>query len=195
MSGKTTFPSSQSELYEALKKRQGWAYDYVYAELSHSFRYWVERNSGSEMDAEDAFHKGLLNFYLNLETDKYQFRENTKITTVIFDYCKKVWLNELASSRVRMRATMPDAYDPVNDTDLQKDLERGETIAQVRAALDQLKGDCRKLIEFFYFEELSLKEIAKKLGLKESSTKQKRYDCTEKLKQLVLRQAPGTNER
>ncbi len=190
MTAKRNSPHSQSELYEALKKRQGWAYDYVYAELSQSFRYWVERNSGTDMDAEDAFHKGLLNFLLNLETGKYEFRENAKITTVVFDYCKKVWLNELASSRLKKRSTMPDAYDPVDDVDLQKDLERGETIAQVRQALNQLKTDCRKLIEYFYFDELSLKEIAQKLGMKESSTKQKRYDCTEKLKQLVLKQAP-----
>lgn len=188
MADKPTSVFSQSDLYQALKKRKGWAYDHVYSELSPSFRYWVERNSGSEMDAEDAFHKGLMNFYLNLETDKYEFRESVKITTVIFDYCKKVWLNELASSRVKTRTVMPDAYDPANDTDLQRDLERGETIVQVRAALDQLKADCRQMIEYFYLEELSLKEIAKKMGMKENSTKQKRYDCTEKLKQLVLKQ-------
>jgi len=188
MPDKPTSVFSQSELYEALKKRRDWAYDHVYTELSPSFRYWVERNSGSEMDAEDAFHKGLLNFLLNLETGKYEFRESAKITTVIFDYCKKVWLNELASSRIKSRRAMPDAYDPAHDTDLQKDLERSETIAQVRAALDQLKADCRQMIEFFYLEELSLKEIAEKMGMKESSTKQKRYDCTEKLKQLVLKQ-------
>lgn len=181
---------SQFDLYEALKRRRDWAYDHVYAELSPAFRYWVERNSGTEMDAEDAFHKGLMNFYLNLETNKYQFREGVKITTVIFDYCKKVWLNELKSSRVRTRKVMPDAYDPADDTDLQRDLERGEIIKQVRASLSQLKADCRQMIEFFYIEELTLKEIAKKMGLKEASTKQKRYDCTEKLKQLVLKQVP-----
>lgn len=190
MSDKPTSVFSQSELYAALKERKGWAYDHVYAELWPAFRYWVERNSGAEMDAEDAFHKGLLNFYLNLETGKYEFRESTKITTVVFDYCKKVWLNELKSSRMRTRRSMPDAYDPADDTDLQSDLERGETIAQVRASLSQLKDDCRQIIEYFYMEELTLKEIAKKMGLKESSTKQKRYDCTEKLKQLVLKQAP-----
>ena len=179
---------TQSELYEALKIRQTWAYDYLYQELAGSFQYWVVRNNGSEMDAEDAFQKGLLNFLLNIETGKYQFQENTKITTVVFDYCKKVWLNELASSRLKTRTHMPDSYDPVHDTDLQKDLERGELIGQVRQALSQLKNDCRQLVEWFYMDELSLREIAQKLGMKESSTKQKRYDCTEKLKRLLLDQ-------
>ncbi|MBB5282615.1 RNA polymerase sigma factor (sigma-70 family) [Rhabdobacter roseus] len=179
---------TQSELYDALKMRQAWAYDHLYRELKNPFQYWVVRNNGSEMDAEDAFHKGLLNFLLNIETGKYQFQENAKITTVIFDYCKKVWLNELASSRLKTRTSLPDAYDPVHDTDLQKDLERHELVAQVRAALAHLKAECRQLIEWFYMDDLSLREIAEKLGMKESSTKQKRYDCTEKLKQLLLKQ-------
>jgi RNA polymerase sigma factor (sigma-70 family) len=178
---------TQSELYEALMLRKEWAYDYLYHELSGTFTHWVGRNNGSEMDAEDAFQKGLLNFLLNLETGRYQFQENAKITTVVFDYCKKVWLNELTSSRLATRATMPDAYNPANDTDLQNDLERGELITQVRAALHQLKGECRQLIEWFYIDDFSLREIAEKLGMKESSTKQKRYDCTEKLKQIYLK--------
>jgi RNA polymerase sigma factor (sigma-70 family) len=177
---------TQFELYEALVSRKEWAYDYLYCELFSTFRHWVGRNNGSEMDAEDAFQKGLLNFLLNLETGKYQFQVSTKITTVVFDYCKKIWLNELASSRLTTRATTLTLYDPANDTDLQKDLELGELIVQVRAALHQLKGDCRQLIEWFYIDDISLREIAEKLGIKESSTKQKRYDCTEKLKKIYL---------
>lgn len=179
---------SQLNLYEALKERQEWAYDFLYQELANPFSYWVTRNSGSEMDAEDAFQKGLMNFLLNLETERYQFQQNAKITTVVFDYCKKVWLNELNSSRIKTRTTMPDSYDPAQDTDLQADLERDEVITQVRQAMNQLKNDCRQLIEWFYMEEFSLREIAEKLGMKESATKQKRYDCTKKLQQLVLQQ-------
>ena len=186
MHTKHTITFTQLELYEALIQRKEWAYDHLYHELSGTFTHWVGRNNGSNMDAEDAFQKGLLNFLLNVETGKYQFQENTKITTVVFDYCKKVWLNELASSRLAMRATMPASYNPANDTDLQRDLERGELITQVRAALHQLKGDCRQLITWFYIDNFSLREIAEKLGMKESSTKQKRYDCTEKLKQIFL---------
>jgi len=194
MPTKHTITFTQLELYEALIQRKEWAYDYLYRELSGTFTHWVGRNNGSNMDAEDAFQKGLLNFLLNVETGKYQFQENTKITTVVFDYCKKVWLNELASSRLAMRATMPASYNPANDTDLQKDIERGELITQVRAALHQLKGDCRQLITWFYIDNFSLREIAEKLKMKESSTKQKRYDCTEKLKQIFLSLNIKTNE-
>lgn len=178
--------TSQFDLYQALVRREDSAYDYLYNQLFGTFSHWVYQNNGSDKDAEDAFQKGLLNFFLNLETGKYQFQETTKITTVVFDYCKKIWLNELASSRLKTRIAMPSFYDAEADTDLQKDLERAEVIGQVQKALQQLKEDCRRLIQWFYVDDLSLREIAEKLGMKESSTKQKRFDCSEKLKKIYL---------
>ena len=177
---------SQTDLYQALLLRDNKAYTYLYKQLLGTFKHWVANNSGSEMDAEDAFQKGLMNFLLNLETGKYQLQENTKITTVIFDYCKKVWINELNSKRVQSQVKIADNYDVASDANLQKDLEREETISAVRKAVEQLKKDCQSMIEWFYFEDLSLKEIAEKFGMKENSTKQKRFDCTEKLKSFYL---------
>lgn len=77
---------------------------------------------------------------------------------------------------------MPDLYNPADDIDLLRDIERIETINSVKNALNLLKEDCRKLIEWFYIDEFSLKEIAEKLNMKETSTKQKRFDCMQKLK-------------
>ena len=139
-------------------------------------------NSGSEMDAEDAFQKGLLSFLLNIETGKYQFQEGTRVTTVVFEYCKRVWLTELKSARLRTSVTMPDGFDAIDTTDVANDLDRLDVVNAVRQSLQRLKGDCRQLIEWFYVEELSLRDIAQRLGMKETSVKSKRYDCAEKLK-------------
>jgi len=174
--------ATDQDFYDALRRRDERAYQYVYAESFPSFRYWVLTNSGTEMDAEDAFQKGLLNFLLNIETGKYQFQAGTRVTTVVFEYCKWVWLTELKSARFRNRATMPDTIDAIDTADVMKDLERMEIVNAVRQSLQQLKDECRKLLEWFYVEELSLREIAERLGMKESSVKSKRYDCAEKLK-------------
>lgn len=139
------------------------------------------------MDAEDAFQKGLMNFLINLETGKFQFQENVKLTTVIFDYCKKVWLNELNSYRMKNSIQISDNMNFADTYNIQEDLEKTEIIKAVRLAVNKLKNDCQNVIEWFYIEELSLKEIAEKLGMKESSTKQKRFDCTEKLKSLYIK--------
>lgn len=181
--------STEIEFYTALTRRNERAYQYLYADVFPSFRYWVLSNSGSEMDAEDSFQKGLLNFLLNVETGKYQLQAEARITTVVFEYCKRVWQTELKSARFRTKAVLSEDYDMPDTADTVKDLERLDIVDAVRKSLDQLKGECRKLIEWFYVDELSLRDIAERLGMKESSVKSKRYDCAEKLKTFYLKTA------
>lgn len=176
--------STDQDLYDALSRRDEQAYQHLYAESFSSFRYWMLNNSASEMDAEDAFQKGMLSFLLNVETGKYQFQPGTRVTTVVFEYCKRVWLTELKSARLRTRGAMPDVVQTADTADVIEDLERLEVVKIVRQSLEQLKGDCRQLIEWFYVDELSLREIAERLGMKESSARSKRYTCAEKLKAI-----------
>ena len=81
-----------------------------------------------------------------------------------------------------MRGAMPDVVDTADSADILEDLERLDVVKTVRSSLEQLKDDCRQLIEWFYVDELSLREIAERLGMKESSARSKRYSCAEKLK-------------
>ena len=111
------------DLYVALSRREERAYQFLYAESFPSFRHWMLANSGSEMDAEDAFQKGLLSLLLNIETGKYQFQEGTRVTTVVFEYCKRVWLTELKSARLRTSVAMPDGFDAIDTTDVANDLD------------------------------------------------------------------------
>lgn len=180
---------SQFALYEALRRGDSAAYDHLYAELYGPFQFWVIGNSGTEMDAEDAFQKGLMNFLLNLETGKYHYQEGAKVTYVVFEYCKKVWLTELQSARFRNRAAMPASLELPDTADIEQDLERMVLVKAVQHALGMLKDECRNLMQWFYIDELSIREIAERLGMKETSTKSKRYDCTERLKGLYLKTA------
>jgi len=183
--------STDQLLYDALRRRDERAYQYLYADVQFSFRHWVLTNSGSDEDAADAFQKGMMSFLLNIESGAYQLQSGTRITTVVFEYCKRVWFTELKSARMRTRATMPDGFDTADTTDVERDLERFDVVDAVRLSLGQLKEDCRKLIEWFYIEEVSLRNIAERLGMKESSVKSKRYDCAEKMKAFYQQMASG----
>lgn len=191
MSPKITF-NSQFELYQALNNEnqtvQGTAFDFIYKEIFGSFSNWVYKNNGSMMDAEDTFQQGVLNFYLNLKSNKYIFQEGTKITTIIFQYAKMVWLNELESGRLKTKTKMPDFYDEIDIAPIpQEDLERLDVIKYVNLGLEELKEDCQKVVKWFYIDELSIRQIAEKLEMQENSTKQKRFDCTQKLKSIFLK--------
>ena len=178
------FGTDQQRLYDALRQRDERAYEWLYTDLYPSFRFWMTSNSGTPADAEDAFQKGLISFLHNLETGRYQYQPGTKVTTVLFDYCKKTWFTELKSAPNRYAAEMPADLDQPDTDDALDALVRAETVAAVRGALAQLKAGCRQLMQWFYIDELSLREIALKMNMKENSVKSKRYECTEQLKRF-----------
>lgn len=177
-------PLTDRSLYEALLRHDNEAFDWLYTNLFPSFRFWVTSNNGTVTDAEDAFQKGLVNFVLNLQSGRYEYRPSAKVTTVVFDYCKKVWLTELDSARMRRHAAMPAQIDTPDTDDALFELARAETVEAVRQALGQLREGCRQLMQWFYMDDLSLREIAERLNMKETSVKSKRYECTEQLKRI-----------
>jgi RNA polymerase sigma factor (sigma-70 family) len=186
MSLPTNSYDNDTNLYEGLRAGRTGAYDWLYTHLYPSYRFWVQNNNGSASDAEDAFQKGLISFVSNLTSGRYEYRAGAKVTTVIFDYCKKVWLTELDSARLRYRGAMPEQIDTPDSYDAIDELNRTELVGAVREALTELREGCRQLIQLFYIDEFSLREIAEQLSMKETSVKSKRYECTEQLKRIYL---------
>ena len=60
-------------------------------------------------------------------------------------------------------------------------IENEETKRLLREAIDSLKPETRSAIIMYYFEELSVAEVAKAMGLKENTTKQRLYAARKKL--------------
>ena len=69
------------------------------------------------------------------------------------------------------------------------DDERAEA---VRSALETLGEPCRTLLLLFYWEELSMEDIARRLGFANAATaKSKKYQCKKSLKDLLTNLSPG----
>ena len=64
--------------------------------------------------------------------------------------------------------------------------EREKILAK---CIDQLGETCKKVLMFYYFEEMSMQDIADKLGFANTDTaKTKKYKCKKKLDELVKAQ-------
>jgi RNA polymerase sigma-70 factor, ECF subfamily len=64
-------------------------------------------------------------------------------------------------------------------------LEKAETAAEVRKAMDELEGGCKDLIAMRYIDELSFAEIAKKIGASENTATVKTRRCVDRLRQRL----------
>jgi len=147
----------------------------------------ITRNSGSEEEARDIFQEAIVVLWEKTVQDRLSL--TSSIGTYLFKVCENLWLKEL-----RKKKNFPQdklqAYEEIIDDvgsteDEEIQLNRRQQIVQ--QCMSDLKETCRAIIHYFYFDRLSMKDIALKLGLKnEDVAKNIKSRCLKKLKELVL---------
>jgi RNA polymerase sigma-70 factor, ECF subfamily len=85
----------------------------------------------------------------------------------------------------------PPDYLPAPD----EDLMNAEQQASVRAALDQLSGPCREIVELRYFGDLSYEELSTTLDLNVKTVSSRLSKCLDRLEEIARkifsRETPG----
>jgi RNA polymerase sigma factor (sigma-70 family) len=75
------------------------------------------------------------------------------------------------------------------DSAVSLDTETAERDRIILKCIEQLGETCKKVLMYYYFEEMSMQEIADKLGFANTDTaKTKKYKCKMKLDELVKAQ-------
>ena len=75
------------------------------------------------------------------------------------------------------------------DVPVSQDTESEERNKIVAKCIEQLGETCKKVLMYYYFEEMSMQDIADKLGFENNDTaKTKKYKCKKKLDELIKAQ-------
>jgi RNA polymerase sigma factor (sigma-70 family) len=105
----------------------------------------------------------------------------SKISTYIYSICQNLWRKEL--DRKKRLSNEEKDVPVVQDTET---AERNKIVAQ---CIEQLGETCKKVLMYYYFEEMSMQDIADKLGFANTDTaKTKKYKCKKKLDELIKTQ-------
>ena len=118
----------------------------------------------SRQDAEDIVQEV---FYRYIKTDKeFENAEHEKawLIKVTLNACKKLW----RSAWYRHRDEWPE-QEISSDKNMEQDYLIQEKKEEILHAMWSLPRKYREVLHFFYFEDMSVKEIAKVTGIKESS--------------------------
>ena len=146
----------------------------------HSF---VTRNSGSAADADDILHDALVILWQRARAGRLE--PLAQPGTFLYATARNLWLRQLA--RRKRETPDPDLSQHEDEALSSLDaLAQSEDAAAVHRALRQLSEQCRALLLAFYWEELSMDEIAKRFGFANASTaKSKKYQCKRLLRELM----------
>lgn len=148
----------------------------------------IRIGGGTDDDIEMILNDAVLELIAKVQNGSFD-PSKAKLSTLLFTIAKNKWLDELKRryQTNKHETTLDESLASPNHTPLNPieeeifTLEEREKIAR---ALEQLDATCRELFQMKYREGVSLREIAKKLGVKEDAIKKRHERCKEKLKQI-----------
>ncbi len=161
------------EIIAKIKQGDESALDFLYKKNFKMMLKMILKNNGSEEEAKDIYQEALIVFWQKVIADK-NFTLTSKISTYLYSICQNLWRKELERKK-RHTYEQPERSE-FPDQDAR---ERGEIIQQ---CLRELGDTCRKILTYYYFDRLSMVEIAERLGFANADTaKTKKYKCKKEL--------------
>jgi RNA polymerase sigma factor (sigma-70 family) len=179
----SAYPTDES-LYTGLKQNDDRAYACLYAQTFCSFAHYVQATQGTPEHAQDAFQQGIAEFYVAIQTGRYQVSPKARLKNVLFEFCKRKWINELQSAHHRRNQALESFMEPEEEDFVDDLMTLAENVAKVERLLKRLGEGCQQVIQLFYIQGKSLTEIADLLTYTPRTARTKRYECTEQLKRL-----------
>ena len=176
---------SQEQLIQGIKENQRNVMSVLYQEVFPKVRSFVIQNSGDEDQAKDIFQEAFLVAWQKVKNGDFQPQNATAMQGFLFQVSKNKWLDWVRSSRFKMETSIGD--NSFEMADWEEENLQEERLTQLDRAFQQLGDSCKDLLKWFYFEKVSLEDLAAKLGWTPQTAKNNKYRCMEKLRKLIKR--------
>lgn len=154
-------------------------------ELYRALWRYACRLCSSPADAEDLLQESLLRGYERIE----QLLEAANIRAWLFKVMHSVFVNRYHREKQR-RAIELLAYDGSYESTAELALE----LAAIRRAVSDLPVLQREAVEFYYYDELSIEEIAEITRVNVNAVKQRLFRARQVLRRRLLAARPATGE-
>jgi RNA polymerase sigma factor (sigma-70 family) len=183
---------SDSELVKAIQEKDMLepAILQLYKDHAEITRSFIKGKGGTEQDADDIFQETVVSFIDAVQ--KLKFRQESGIRTFLISISKNLWYNEIRRrQRAGNRERLFEEERDQEDSGVSEIIRDRELKKQLNQLLQDLGDSCRKILELFYYENLSMKEIVLHLHYEnEQVVRNKKYKClqqlTEKMKSNTL---------
>ncbi len=170
---------TDQEIFKQICRGDEHALEVVYQKNYRMMMRLVQNNSGTEQEAKDIYQEAVVVFWQKAVSGNLVL--TSKISTYIYSICLNLWRKELD----RKKRHTNEEYDKPHYQ--QHDAEEKAKI--VRECIDQLGETCKKVLSYYYFDGMSMKEIAERVGFANTNTaKTKKYKCKKKLDEIIKTQ-------
>lgn len=146
----------------------------------------IKRTSCSPEDADDIFVDAIINFRERLLSGKVEYLTN--IRGYLYSTCYNMWLVKHRKSKIH-DSHAEDIKRFYQDNNSSTDQNREELHAIAQRAISSLGDKCQYIIKLFYFNKLTMAEIAEEMGFASSGVaKTIKARCYKKLMEKARQQ-------
>lgn len=159
------------------------AMSFLYKVMYRKVAYFIQKNKGTEQDADDIFQDALIALYKLSKADRLQSVNN--VQAYFFSICKNLWYKTLKKNQKITGLTEEHHLLPEVEVPMQVILskEKNQLLNQL---LGNLGEQCKQILIHYYYERLKMKEIKKLMNFSsEQVTKNKKFACMKKLKEII----------
>ncbi len=186
--GEVTYIDQQFALVKAIKSNDEMVLKKLYQDNYKKVETHILNNRGSMPQAKDIYQEAFLALYQNIKDDKFIPKNDTAIQGYLFQISKNKWTDFLRSSHFKKTTQLPESFQIKEEHTLheqEEQLEEAQTRTSALHVFHKMGDECKKLLEIFYFQKKSLREIAALYNIGEASARNKKYRCIQKLRTLV----------
>lgn len=167
---------TDEKVLELIKIGNEKALEFLYKKHYRMIVKMIMRNSGTEDEAKDIFQDALIVFWEKVKSDKLVM--TSKISTFLYSICQNLWRKEL-DRKGRNSGEMIEKPTMI-------EWEKKERIEIIQKCLNSLGETCRRILMLYYFDKISMTDLAKEMGFANADTaKTKKYKCKLELDRMI----------
>lgn len=160
----------------------------MYKDNFAAIRQFVLTNNGSEQQAEDIYHDAFIAAWRNVQLGKYEYRSEQSLSGYILTIGKNKWIDVLRSAHNKKTVLLAGELESKESDDKESDEE--QEIRLVKEQFKNLGENCRQLLVAFYYQKQSMRKISVEKGWTEATTRNNKYRCLQKLRELINQNIP-----
>lgn len=184
--------SEERQIIELIRSGRTEVLSTIYEDYREEFFLWLNKYFGCTSDeAKDVYQNAIMVFYENIISGKLN-EMTSSVKTYLFAIGKyKMMEQKKRSYKFTGEEQIPNLKR--DEVSLEELNQKEEDLQMVEKCLQLLGDPCRKLLELYYYQKLSMAEITTFMEYKNvDTTKNLKYKCIKRLQRLFDEQANRT---